>query len=171
MLMGYLQMLPTEYLIESSALSLCTVDIVSNIMDSIEAWAWWRRNNTAYPTRYYLACWHFFELITFLGIPPVPATFFMLILEDVYGFVFSLLTAGYGELINTLVYAIDLLFTTYAFISDAFFLLENTIAHATNSIVANAVSTALKFLLCVCFLIFARGGIPRYRFDYLTRLG
>ena len=164
MLMDYLQILPTmlrdaplmlpiEYLIDP--VSLLTVDIIGDTMDAIED----------------LTCWHFFELITLLGIPPVPATFFMLILEDVYGFVSFLLTAGYGRLINTLVYVIDLLFTTYAFISDAFFLLENTISHATNSIVANAVSTALKFLLCVCFLIFARGGIPRYRFDYLTRLG
>ena len=30
---------------------------------------------------------------------------------------------------------------------------------------------AIKFLLCICLLIFARGGIPRFRFDYLTKLG
>ena len=30
---------------------------------------------------------------------------------------------------------------------------------------------AVKFLICICLLIFARGGIPRFRFDYLTKLG
>lgn len=30
---------------------------------------------------------------------------------------------------------------------------------------------AIKFLLCISLLIFARGGIPRFRFDYLTKLG
>jgi NADH:ubiquinone oxidoreductase subunit H len=29
----------------------------------------------------------------------------------------------------------------------------------------------LKFLLCVGFLILIRGGAPRYRYDYLTKLG
>ena len=35
----------------------------------------------------------------------------------------------------------------------------------------NALCMSLKFLLCIAFLIFARGGIPRFRFDYLTKLG
>ena len=30
---------------------------------------------------------------------------------------------------------------------------------------------AMKFLICISLLIFARGGIPRFRFDYLTKLG
>ena len=30
---------------------------------------------------------------------------------------------------------------------------------------------ALKFLCFIAILIFVRGGIPRYRFDYLTKLG
>jgi len=30
---------------------------------------------------------------------------------------------------------------------------------------------SIKFLICVSLLIFARGGIPRFRFDYLTKLG
>jgi len=33
------------------------------------------------------------------------------------------------------------------------------------------INMAIKFLLCVSLLIFARGGIPRFRFDYLTKLG
>jgi hypothetical protein len=35
----------------------------------------------------------------------------------------------------------------------------------------NALCIAIKFLGCIAFLIFARGGIPRFRFDYLTKLG
>ena len=30
---------------------------------------------------------------------------------------------------------------------------------------------AIKFCLCVSFLILIRGGLPRYRYDYLTKLG
>lgn len=33
------------------------------------------------------------------------------------------------------------------------------------------INIAIKFLLCISLLIFARGGIPRFRFDYLTKLG
>lgn len=36
---------------------------------------------------------------------------------------------------------------------------------------ANAICTAIKFILCISFLIFSRGGIPRFRYDYLTKLG
>lgn len=30
---------------------------------------------------------------------------------------------------------------------------------------------AIKFSLCIGFLILIRGGAPRYRYDYLTKLG
>ena len=30
---------------------------------------------------------------------------------------------------------------------------------------------AIKFCLCIAFLILIRGGSPRYRYDYLTKLG
>ena len=30
---------------------------------------------------------------------------------------------------------------------------------------------AVKFCLCVSFLVLIRGGAPRYRYDYLTKLG
>lgn len=29
----------------------------------------------------------------------------------------------------------------------------------------------IKFLLCIVFLVLIRGGTPRYRYDYLTKLG
>lgn len=34
-----------------------------------------------------------------------------------------------------------------------------------------SLSIAIKFLLLVALLIFIRGGIPRYRFDHLTKMG
>lgn len=30
---------------------------------------------------------------------------------------------------------------------------------------------AIKFCLCISFLVLIRGGAPRYRYDYLTKLG
>lgn len=59
----------------------------------------------------------------------------------------------------------------YTLYTELFILVETTVTHATNYLVAKAVSIALKFLLCIAVLIFVRGGIPRFRFDYLTRLG
>lgn len=35
----------------------------------------------------------------------------------------------------------------------------------------NALLISFKFLFCISILIFVRGGIPRFRFDYLTKLG
>jgi len=29
----------------------------------------------------------------------------------------------------------------------------------------------LKFLLCISLLVFVRGGMPRYRYDFLTKIG
>lgn len=79
------------------------------------------------------------------------------------------------ELFTSLL-ALSFIFTTpfyfvHTLYVESFFLLETSITHATNHIVAKAVSIALKFLLCIAVLIFVRGGIPRFRFDYLTRLG
>ena len=34
-----------------------------------------------------------------------------------------------------------------------------------------ALITSLKFILLIALLVIVRGGIPRYRFDYLTKLG
>jgi NADH:ubiquinone oxidoreductase subunit H len=35
----------------------------------------------------------------------------------------------------------------------------------------NAICVAFKFLVLIALLIFIRGGIPRYRFDHLTKVG
>ena len=44
-------------------------------------------------------------------------------------------------------------------------------SYFTTCAMRNAMSISLKFLVCIALLIFARGGIPRFRFDYLTKLG
>ena len=38
-------------------------------------------------------------------------------------------------------------------------------------VVYNSISMSVKMLLCIALLVFVRGGIPRYRFDYLTKIG
>ena len=50
-------------------------------------------------------------------------------------------------------------------------LLESLLCFQIDTNMKDAISVAFKFLLCVSLLIFARGGIPRFRFDYLTKLG
>ena len=35
----------------------------------------------------------------------------------------------------------------------------------------NILNIALKFILLIALLIFVRGGIPRYRYDFLTKVG
>lgn len=35
----------------------------------------------------------------------------------------------------------------------------------------NSIIFAVKFLLSIAFLVLIRGGTPRYRYDYLTKLG
>ena len=52
-----------------------------------------------------------------------------------------------------------------------FSLVELLLDIQINSNMKDAICMAVKFLLCVALLIFARGGIPRFRFDYLTKLG
>lgn len=48
---------------------------------------------------------------------------------------------------------------------------ELTLDTQASTNIKDALITAIKFLTCVTLLIFARGGIPRFRFDYLTKLG
>lgn len=37
--------------------------------------------------------------------------------------------------------------------------------------IANSLVFALKFLVLIAVFIFIRGGIPRYRYDFLTKIG
>jgi NADH:ubiquinone oxidoreductase subunit H len=36
---------------------------------------------------------------------------------------------------------------------------------------AAALVVALKFILLIALLVFIRGGVPRYRYDFLTKIG
>lgn len=40
-----------------------------------------------------------------------------------------------------------------------------------STISLNSIIVALKFVSLIALLIFIRGGIPRYRFDHLTKIG
>jgi NADH:ubiquinone oxidoreductase subunit H len=35
----------------------------------------------------------------------------------------------------------------------------------------NTLNFSVKLLMCLAFLILIRGGVPRYRYDFLTKLG
>ena len=53
----------------------------------------------------------------------------------------------------------------------AFTFFYSSLFGSVSSTTLNALVTALKFLLLIALLIFIRGGIPRYRFDHLTKVG
>ena len=38
-------------------------------------------------------------------------------------------------------------------------------------LIYDAIRMSLKMILLIALLVFVRGGIPRYRFDYLTKIG
>lgn len=70
-----------------------------------------------------------------------------------------------------------------SFLGLSFFLYIDKFLNMLNSVVfdtwrlfvntygVEAVVMSIKFLLSIALLIFIRGGIPRYRFDHLTRIG
>lgn len=64
---------------------------------------------------------------------------------------------------------IEYFFKFYFIIQDNLFSLVPEITFLTN--VTDAVTTAFKFLILIAMLIFIRGGIPRYRYDFLTKIG
>ena len=41
----------------------------------------------------------------------------------------------------------------------------------TKTNVINAIVVTIKFVLLIALLVFVRGGIPRYRYDFLTKVG
>ena len=58
------------------------------------------------------------------------------------------------------------IFNFKVYLDNILLLLSTTLS--TN--VLNSLYVSTKFLICIALLIFARGGIPRFRFDYLTKL-
>ena len=63
------------------------------------------------------------------------------------------------------------IYTSCLFLLDYIDCLFYPISFLLNEYTISAVIYALKFLCFIALLIFVRGGIPRYRFDYLTKLG
>ena len=49
--------------------------------------------------------------------------------------------------------------------------IADTLDLSLESHTLESLSIAIKFLMLVALLIFIRGGIPRYRFDHLTKMG
>jgi NADH:ubiquinone oxidoreductase subunit H len=43
--------------------------------------------------------------------------------------------------------------------------------HFSDTFSTGSVIIAIKFLMSIALLIFIRGGLPRYRFDHLTKVG
>lgn len=41
----------------------------------------------------------------------------------------------------------------------------------TKGIITNALVFSLKFISIISLLVFVRGGVPRYRYDFLTKMG
>lgn len=59
-----------------------------------------------------------------------------------------------------------LLFTLFNLLHVTFF---NTLV--TKTLTSTALVFTIKFILVISLLIFIRGGVPRYRYDFLTKIG
>jgi len=62
-----------------------------------------------------------------------------------------------------------ILYSFFLLIINNFLNLFFFIKFKTNII--NAVIFAIKFIVLIALLVFVRGGIPRYRYDFLTKIG
>ena len=94
---------------------------------------------------------------------------------------YDVATAAYSSAINES-YVFDSLsnysITAYAVIASSlgflliiFEILYTLMADSVSSNMVDSLIVALKFLLLIALLVFIRGGIPRYRFDHLTKMG
>lgn len=66
-------------------------------------------------------------------------------------------------------------FLTYTFFTSILSFSSNVAnyihVYCFNFTLYSSIITSLKFIVLIALLVFVRGGIPRYRFDYLTKLG
>lgn len=58
--------------------------------------------------------------------------------------------------------------TITLFLSELLFTL---LSDSFSSSMLDSIIVSIKFILLVALLVFIRGGIPRYRFDHLTKMG
>jgi len=49
--------------------------------------------------------------------------------------------------------------------------LNYSVHYGSSYVISSSIVTSIKFIVLIALLVFVRGGIPRYRFDYLTKLG
>jgi NADH:ubiquinone oxidoreductase subunit H len=63
--------------------------------------------------------------------------------------------------------------TVYSYFSFSFLFLYNSffIIFAMKYLNSAIFNMGIKFILLIALLVFVRGGIPRYRFDFLTKIG
>ena len=50
-------------------------------------------------------------------------------------------------------------------------LLESPSGFSINDFQFLAIMYAIKFIILIALLVFVRGGLPRYRYDFLTKVG
>ena len=86
-----------------------------------------------------------------------------------YDFIHSLF--NFDEFHNSTQSYLELINTFQFFSANLVLLSEKLLFFQVDTNSKDAALVAFKFLLCISLLIFARGGIPRFRFDYLTKLG
>lgn len=70
--------------------------------------------------------------------------------------------------------SINTMFTSvYSYMVSFLLFISNTIYIAFNMKYLNSAvfNMGIKFILLIALLVFVRGGIPRYRFDFLTKIG
>ena len=62
----------------------------------------------------------------------------------------------------------DIFFKIFIFVKTFLF---SSLISIFNQTTLGSLIVSIKFLILIALLVFVRGGIPRYRFDYLTKLG
>ena len=99
-----------------------------------------------------------YEFITSLNILDISQDFFFLIQYN------------YPTLFNGLN---SIMMFLYDIIVSAFMLLTTSLSIIFNMKMLNSAvfNMGIKFILLIALLVFVRGGIPRYRFDFLTKIG
>lgn len=79
-------------------------------------------------------------------------------------FIFEALNSYYVSAYTFLVSSLGLLVYTSE-------LLYALALDSMSSSIVDSLIVSIKFLILVALLVFIRGGIPRYRFDHLTKMG
>ena len=102
----------------------------------------------------------YFLIFLFFYIKPI---FVYLGIEHIFINLFTLFSLKIIFILNYIIINFNLLFIKFLFKIFPSFLLK------TFSIAA--LSFTFKFIMLISLFIFSRGGIPRYRYDFLTKVG